>query len=232
MKKIFFLGDMHGRIYDLTEVNKFCQKESIDTVIQVGDFGLGFQDPCPVATLIKTFPQTWYTCLGNHDNWPKFRTYEDKNLIIKDRNTSINMFGYRFLFFGGTESVDSHERIEGKNWWREESPTTNEANRFFDLLNQNIPTIVIAHDAPYFALGQKYLTNHELTQSNVPIQNTTRFMEKLFNNLDHKPRFWFYGHHHNMFAYEKNGTDFFCCGLHGQGWIFNFEEHTLEQIPF
>lgn len=224
--KLLILGDIHGSIKDIQRVNEFCNYKNINAVIQVGDFGLGFRDPCPVETAVISHTRPWFTCLGNHDNWIKYNGYQNQSLktfMRAETYTFKNYPHYRFVFFGGTESVDSHNRLDGVTWWAEETPSALDFDLLYETLNKPIPTIVISHDAPTKAHPFEYQNYGLVNKANVPINHTSSTLQKLFDNLDHKPEYWFFGHHHEFYHKSLQGTQFYCCGLAGQAFLLDLK---------
>ena len=116
---ILVLGDIHGNFNYLK--NQIIQKRISDcTIIQVGDFGIGFTHrDNDIATLesLNDFlighSITMLSIRGNHDD-PSFfdGSVNYSNLkLIKDY-TSLEIEGNGYLFIGGAISVDRTERIK------------------------------------------------------------------------------------------------------------------------
>ena len=218
---VIYAGDLHGRLQHFKEL----EETSSDLIIQVGDFGVSFGDTCKVKDWMEAKPEDsaeWITCGGNHDNWPKWRTMPQvqksglitgqlyqiaPNCFFAERNTVIRINGKLHLFFGGAESIDKYNRVEGVSWFPEETPTRKEFEGFMDALEYYEPEIVVTHDAPMCV--------------NVPkiqrISNPTpQSLGRIFELSEHKPSKWYFGHHHIMNKWNIEHTEFICCGYHGE----------------
>jgi len=223
---IWYVGDLHGEAEDLERVHKNATEQGIEYIVQVGDFGCRWPGrPCPMFEFFQRIEQSgttdgpiWITCGGNHDNWTKWfhlsRKQEYPDLVeiapgcfFAQRGAVIEIEGKTHLFLGGAESTDRHHRKEGQSWWATETPTYAEFGLFSDRLNTEKPDIVITHDAP---LRVPY--DRRGRESNP----TPRNLENIIKLSDHKPKYWYYGHHHTLQRDEIDGTIYQCCGLRGQ----------------
>lgn len=245
--KILIAGDLHKDFRALERLYDHCIKNNINTLIQVGDLGYGFfnelsedKENCSYEAFIKELPKLKghdipiMSCGGNHDNWELInkKYSENEKITILKRNTVIKMNDeWTFVFFGGTESIDSHQRIQGRDWWPEETPSTQEFNEFFNILeelsHQDTKVAVIAHDVPYFARCPLPFNINVETKAGVPCNTTSKTLEQIYNSLSKKPLVWFYGHYHKMHTHSLKGTTFICCGMHGQGYEFDLDMLTL-----
>ena len=133
---IYFLGDIHGR---LDVIRAWNHTHEGCALIQVGDFGLGFQprskdidNLVALHELLKAKDNHCYTIRGNHDD-PSFFAgdYEYINALsqrtlcgirthlLRD-NRILEIHGKRIFFCGGAVSVDRHRRTEGEDYWANE----------------------------------------------------------------------------------------------------------------
>jgi predicted phosphodiesterase len=243
---IAFVGDIHGYYPSANNVIEQIEKNCINTVIQLGDFGVHWDiNRCDVTDAINkaAYNHRWISCLGNHDNYDYLdsiidRANEDglvpygelKNssrVLIAPRNTTLTIKGIRFLFFGGAESVDCLYRIEGVSWWRKESPSVSELNRFLHLIDDFKPDVICTHEAPksFRPLDNIKDMFSGQTIGGVDFQHTARALENIYNSAVHKPKKWFYGHHHILDRRidEATGTEFICTGINGEGFIMDSE---------
>jgi len=219
-----YVGDLHGRLKSFKAVETMAKQTGVKTIIQVGDFGLLFHSGCEVFPWFceRTEGPIWITCGGNHDNWPLWRQsrkvtaaegFIQGNLhelapgvFFADRNTVIQIDGKKHLFFGGAESTDKLHRVEGRDWWPEETPTYSEFCDFVTALEVHKPEVVVTHDTPLSVPIQKY------DRKNNP---TPRNLENVWNLSSHKPEKWYFGHHHVTKRWFIENTEFICTGLHG-----------------
>ena len=219
---IFYVGDTHGRLDDVKEIEEAAVKAGAKIIIQVGDFGMYFDGPsCGLSewfsSRVSGLP--WITCGGNHDNWPLWRSLPEVDMFggkvtqlapgcfFAERGSTLNLEGEKHLFFGGAESIDKADRVEGLDWWRDETPNMEEVNNFFDAMEDFKPEVVVTHDAPLRISIKKY--NRERNP-------TPQFLESVLKHCDHTPERWYFGHHHVVGEWNVEGTKFYCCGFHGE----------------
>jgi hypothetical protein len=223
---IYYVGDLHGRVEDMMEIDRKVIKNNIKYVVQVGDFGIRW--PGTTCSMWKYFEKrsrklgpatpTWITCGGNHENWDKWLQLSEKqkhpNLVeiapgcfYAKRGTVHTLDGIKHLFLGGAESIDKHHRIEGKDWWSYETPSRNEFQFAFDNLEKDKPEVVVTHDAP------RFVDIYKKDRFDSP---TPRALEGIVNMSQHKPARWYFGHHHVLKNWNILGTEYFCCGSHGE----------------
>ena len=51
---IFYAGDTHGRLDDVKNIEKMAVEAGAKIIVQVGDFGLGFNKDCSVLEWYQT----------------------------------------------------------------------------------------------------------------------------------------------------------------------------------
>ena len=221
---IYYVGDIHGRVDDVAAIDRAAVAAGVEIIIQVGDFGVRWNGSCPIVRYFlkrkrqKRQGPTWYTCGGNHDNWPEWarlQKQQDDSKTVElapgcfyvPRGTSIILDEKSHLFFGGAESIDKRLRIEGTSWWAEETPSAAEFQKFFDSLEDGKPEIVVTHEAPLCVT---------LDRPGRDTQPTPRNLQNALSYNDHAPAHWYFGHHHVKQDWEIEGINFHCCGLHGE----------------
>jgi hypothetical protein len=126
----------------------------------VGDFGLdwpGAKRGRYEANLNKYLFALGLTLIvsgGNHDNWETLETLpvDDDGMATFRSNIRVLPRGGRTQVealvvgaLGGAFSVDYQHRREGRDWWRNEEPTPEEAQR---LIAGGPVDVLITHDAP------------------------------------------------------------------------------------
>ncbi len=219
---IYYVGDLHANLNAIKRIDQACHD---GVVVQVGDFGIGFENPCPIFDyFLNTDGPQWFTCGGNHDNWDFHETGPTMPMgrfkwvprgeieVIDDQ---------RHLFFGGAESVDKHSRVEGVSWWRQEVPSFEETIKFLDALHFEDDLtdvsgvdVVVAHDAPSFVVDRMYGQHHAPSVM-------CHDLEGIYKTLSEaqQPEAWYYGHHHpdvwDLSLRDDNDTetDFMCLGI-------------------
>lgn len=115
---IFFLGDIHGNFnYIAGEIKR--KKITNCTIIQVGDFGIGFTTPENDLKILEAFNLflkdhgvIMYAIRGNHDD-PKFfqGDYIFDNLKLIPDYTVLELEDHKILCVGGAVSVDRVPRL-------------------------------------------------------------------------------------------------------------------------
>lgn len=153
-----FLGDIHGDFYC---IENYCRKNEDKkklNLIQIGDFGAGFDFGTPGAfiqkmdylnTILGKYNVTLYVLRGNHDDPQYFDgTYANywSNLKMMPDYSIIELEGKRILLVGGAISIDRTGRTEGRSWW---------PNEVFVLDEEKLKTIknidiVATHSSPKF----------------------------------------------------------------------------------
>lgn len=181
---IAVFGDWHGDSGWALSAIRSAAREGARTAIHVGDFGLdwpGAKRGRYEAKLNKYLMDLGLTLVvsgGNHDNWD---TLEElavdadglatlrSNIRILPRGGRTVLEGLTVGGLGGAFSVDYQDRVEGKNWWRNEEPTPEEAAA---LVAGGPVDILITHDAPAgvplqgdFQLGQELARKAEKTRT-------------------------------------------------------------------
>jgi hypothetical protein len=229
---ILFVGDVHGNVDAVADIDIYAQNVGACAVVSVGDFGVLWR-PDPLKKYFdkrgrqgkKTFP--WITCGGNHEHWVNW--FEMAEGIPNDqlvelapacffaqRGSVHKIGGRRIAFLGGAESTDKAFRTEGRDWWPQESPTRVDFERFFDSLETG-PEIVVTHDCPTEAGDHGHPDRAD--------QPTPKMLQRCIALTGKRPRLWAYGHHHNTRVTEatdvRGTTTYACTGLEGQGYRLN-----------
>lgn len=155
-ERVFVIGDVHGK-YDI--IHRFLQAGVLDnsTLIQVGDFGLGFNkgvEQNKMKKLSRALVKSSCNLLiirGNHDlpslwldskeNQKFNQTYENITLLPDYYTKEINQ--KRILFVGGGVSIDRYWRVVGESYWPDEVVNSPR----FTLSKHDI---LISHTCPSF----------------------------------------------------------------------------------
>jgi hypothetical protein len=167
MTRIGLLGDTHGSIgWVRYALNKF-HREGIDTILQLGDFGIydstnGQHFLKIVRQLLEHYGQTLYVVPGNHEDWEYINSIpiEDdgwqklrSNIFLAPRGFRWEWEGVSFVALGGGPSVDrswrSRSQAHAKKrflWWEEEAITDEDVAK---TVEGGYADIMVAHDAPY-----------------------------------------------------------------------------------
>ena len=115
---IYALGDIHGNLKRVRELVEGMGLRG-DTIIQVGDFGMGYH-PANDRRNLQNLNEylagkecTLWAIRGNHDD-PTFfdGRFTMSNLRLVRDYTTAEIEGLRFLFCGGATSIDRTYSIE------------------------------------------------------------------------------------------------------------------------
>ena len=200
MKKIRFIGDVHGNIRNLQ-----CLSDELIN-IQLGDLNLFGYDVWFDKTgtgYVKTPFEFEFPCWfvdGNHDNFALKQLNPDSPSIVPiEKNLFYIPRGYvsgKTLFIGGADSIDRNVRTFGVDWFQEEQFTSAQINRIMDLKDEI--EVVVSHDAPVSFVKHKLGTVYNLMSG--------KFLDAVFGLF--KPSLWVFGHFHQYFNEEFNGCRF------------------------
>ena len=235
--RFLVIGDTHGKVRDIALIDEWASRNNIQYIIQVGDFGASWPDPPQPCKILHYFTKRerqnrsgplWLVVLGNHDNWNKFGKlslnpeFKDSPLIpyapglLVARRPAYVPF-IDTLFCGGAVSTDAHNRKINKSWWKNEAPSREELELFFDMMETHKPRYVISHDGPEIAHQSRGDKVNPL--SLLPSNYVSRAFQNVLELSSHKPESWFFGHHHTFSVTKTDSTTFYCSGLHGQGYL-------------
>lgn len=210
-------GDWHGNSgWALTAIRS-AAREGARTAIHVGDFGLdwpGAKRGRYESKLNKYLVDLGLTLIisgGNHDNWDtleKLPVDSDgmatvrSNIRVLPRGGRTVLEGLTIGGLGGAFSVDYRHRTVGKDWWRTEEPTPQEA---VALVAGGPLDILISHDAPSgVPLNGDFQLDAELTAK---AERTRVLLRDVADSIT-VPHV-FCGHWHQRRTHElkhKNGT--------------------------
>lgn len=217
MSRVYITGDCHGDFHRFSTKNFPEQAELTrdDYVIILGDFGGVWNyrgaDGNEIWWLdwLENKPFTTLFVDGNHENFARLNTefpeeeWNGGKVHVLRPHVLHLMRGYifrladkDFLAFGGAQSHDMWCRKEGKSWWKEEMPSTEEKARALENIGKNggIVDYVLSHDCPqYVALTLGFYESNDLT----------KFFNELSMGLTIK-KYWYFGHYHME-----------CCPMHG-----------------
>lgn len=234
-RPLLYVGDIHGIMPHVRSVDKLAVAAGVKTIIQVGDFGIHWNDNCELVTYFnERSPDNpeWIVCPGNHENYARINAIweaqgkVDKFLLAPGcygvaRGALLEIEGLYHLFLGGAHSIDRHYRTEGISWWPEEEPTYEEFLRFSDNLNTFYPPVVVTHDAPALVPACK---DSSWAQQNVP-----RNLENIIRLAEWQPDRWYFGHHHYTKHWKIGLTDFYCCGMGGNFQLWWDKENDARE---
>ena len=220
---VHILGDIHG---NFTKLNFKAMSLKDDTIIQVGDFGVGFRSRKHMDEMMEALNLSLsvgnnklLVIRGNHDDPSYFvGNYNFSNIEFLPDYTVRRIENKNYLFVGGAISIDRISRKEGVSYWKDE--------RFIldldkiNAIQENID-VVITHSSPTFCqpvgfndLVWHYIhldppLYHELLQERDDL-------EKMYDTLrlkGHMLEYWLYGHFHFTKEEKINDTNFVVIGI-------------------
>jgi Icc-related predicted phosphoesterase len=212
-ENIALIGDIHGRFEMLGHLISDLNIQN-SVIIQVGDFGVGFNDPMfelqqlnQLTEILKPSNNRLLVVRGNHDDPSYFLETKDLGNItfIKDY-TYIQINEEVFLFAGGAVSVDRIDRTRGVDWFfGEPMPPIPRGLKPCDVL--------ITHTGPPW-IGPIEKGCHYFENKDDPtLKDTCRAERKLVHKLimKVKPKRHYCGHFHcsetMRYVDEKKNVD-------------------------
>ena len=197
---IFITGDTHG---DLTRFNRFRSiiKRRRNYCIVCGDFGFiwdGSEKEKKALSQLRKLDCTILFVEGTHDNLDLISAFPSvdfmgghalrvaENIYKLQRGEIYTIDGRKIFAFGGRETPDADERIEGVNWWPGELPSADEIYHARNNLTavQNSVDIIVTHQPPSFELGL-------IENVNGHIDVLTSFLDELSRTVAFKH--WYFG---------------------------------------
>ncbi len=187
------IGDVHGWI-DMPGPTGYSYLDLIENAeysVQVGDLGFNY------SALANVDPKKHVVIGGNHDNYSNLSPH-----FLGDYGT-YKFPGFEFFYIRGALSVDKDRRIQGTEWWPEEELSYPQAIGAIRAFIQTKPKIVITHDIPTPIVDRVVTNPMKLRPS-----KTNSMLEQAWEA--HKPELWIFGHHHNDWRRNIEGTTFIC----------------------
>lgn len=223
MTKFLVVGDTHGDTGFASRVCKVAKYHKIDTIYQVGDFGIWDHTPSGVYFL-NTLNEnaaargvTWKFVAGNHENYDSLEAMpvnDDGTVTVRDR---IIWLGRSNVWFhdgilmgcvGGAASIDRSMRTPGSSWWPQEMTTYGDVQRFaqkiLDLETDDDGQhphidVLLTHDAPTtLPEWQGFIKDDEMSNAN-------RLMMSEVGTIA-GAKVWFHGHYHKELEYNFDYT--------------------------
>jgi predicted phosphodiesterase len=204
------VGDWHGDQGWALLAIRSAAREGVKTVLHVGDFGLDFPGAKRgryeqrLNRALVEYGVTLIVSPGNHDNLTninKLDVQEDglitwcSNIRVLPKGGRTVVEGLRVGGLGGAYSVDKAWRKEGKDWWADEEPTVEQAEK---LVAGGPVDVLITHDVP---AGVPVRSGLDLPADIVEKADRTRFLLRdVVDKL--APPHLFSGHWHQKVTHE------------------------------
>jgi predicted phosphodiesterase len=209
--KLRIIGDVHGKFQEYIALTKEC-----DYSIQVGDMGFDYNE-------LKIVDSNKHKVIGgNHCNYDQY--YSSPHVIestgttgkSKDFGTATHG-GLNFFFVRGGFSIDWKQRQRtflmggAKTYWDNEELSIEEMEMALWQYQKMKPDVMITHECPRSI--SKHVGDNKILEmfGYNPDRFTTKtseLLEMMFQS--HQPKVHFFGHYHNNWGAEINGTQFRC----------------------
>ena len=199
---IFITGDMHGDFsrFKAPELKKLRKN---DALIICGDFGFIWEGGKKEKALLKKIGRLPYNVLfveGCHDNYDLLEEYEisewcgGKTRLISGRlrqlmRGQVYEIAEKTVFaFGGGQSDDGLDLVEGQNWWAREIPTEEELQEGIDNLEKcgGKVDFVVTYEPPSKL--------HDFINNSGERNHINTYLNDIYEKLDFGG--WFFGKLH------------------------------------
>jgi Icc-related predicted phosphoesterase len=216
--KYLIVGDVHGDLSFASRMVRVAKAHAIDTIIQVGDFGIWdhmeegtyFLDTLNVNSVNRGVK--WVFVPGNHENYDRLEEYSSRsdyvgsqfrteegfvqirsNILYTQKVNKWTWDGVTFKAVGGAHSIDKDWRTPGKSWWPQETLTDDQLNWAAQLGEADV---LLTHDCPTYAPFKHRLKND-------PDSHIHR--QKIDEVVNHtKAKIHFHGHMHDWYDYTNH----------------------------
>ena len=217
---IYVTGDTHIPV-DIQKLSTklFPEQKEMkkdDFVIICGDFGGVWDGTNEEKYWIKWLKEKNFTTLfvdGNHENFDMINSlpavefaggkahYVEEGIYHLMRGEIYTLDGKKIFAFGGGESHDKALRKEGKNWWREEMPSSEEFDRAWESLKRHnfCADYIISHSAP--------TDIQNIMAPDYEVNELTEFLQQVKDNVSYTH--WYFGHYHKDTVYDEKHTAVF-----------------------
>lgn len=161
---IYITGDTHADFSRFKNPALRKLKKN-DALIICGDFGFIWNGSPEEKKLLKKIGKLKYNVLfveGSHENYDLLEQYEvsewcgGKTRLISGhlrqlmRGQVYEIAGKKVFSFGGGQSDDSYDLVEGQNWWAREIPSEEELAEGISNLEKtgNCVDLVVTYEPP------------------------------------------------------------------------------------
>jgi hypothetical protein len=211
---VMVFGDVHGDIGWIKRLAERAQRLRIDTLVSVGDLGIGPFAGDPPGTRFEQKVQrtaakngvTIYVVPGTHENYDTVAKLETRsggwlelspNVLVAPPGHRWTWAGVRFGAIGGAFSVDHSFRTPGRDWW----PGIEEVHpEDVEALGDGELDVLVTHDVP---AGVPLFSAFKLNDSDTAQAQVSRDLLRQ--------------------AVKRTGPEVVFCGHHHQRRRFNLE---------
>lgn len=161
VEQVLLAGDIHGEKNWFKHVSTQARRNGCQLILPLGDFGYWPRDTRFGIEFLRTVERTLVEndqyCVfidGNHEDHDEldrlpldpagFRPISDR-LIHLPRGFRFTLGGTTFVAAGGAVSIDRAHRVEGVDWFPQETLSWEDTNTIID---GGPADVVLAHDCP------------------------------------------------------------------------------------
>lgn len=193
------VGDVHGCISRYVELVSECENS-----LQLGDMGFSYK-------LIERHlsPERHRILAGNHDNY-----VNEGGVFVEQTPHFLGDFGTyevpgigKIFFVRGGRSIDSDQRTEHVDWWRDEELSMEKMELAANAYSESRPDFVVTHECPQ-SLISSVSTMSSWNGRPIRPSSTARLLEAML--VAHRPKMWIFGHYHRSWDSVVEGTRFRC----------------------
>ena len=225
-KNLYFLGDIHAE-FEWLKLEISRKKVNDATIIQVGDFGLGFRKDeslqlSSLNVLCRTNNIQLHVIRGNHDDPSRFDSGDlYSNLKFLKDYSILKLDGISILLAGGAISIDRLWKMENGTYWGDERFVFSPSRLSQIKKEINTIDIVVTHSAPrevypyvHDPIVQRYSKYDPALENDLVLDRLehSKFYEYL-KLIDLTPHFWYYGHFHKSNVQVVERTRFQLLGI-------------------
>jgi predicted phosphodiesterase len=216
---IYFWGDIHGNWRKTEFVQHIIRLHNLgeSNIIQVGDFGIGFQEENIDAANLEILNELLiskniylYVIRGNHDNPEYFNGKRDlSNILFLPDYTVLSSESTNILCVGGAVSIDRTTskkaiyRTGRHHWWPDEIFVYDE-KKLVPILDTYRIDVVATHSAPtvFYPYSFNNIVFEYAAVDQLLIQDLIaerKRIDMLYDKILEKNtvKHWIYGHFHN-----------------------------------
>ena len=103
--------------------------------------------------------------------------------------------------------LDKSMRIVGYDWWLDEELSYEKCSNCLESYSKIKPNIVISHECPESVI--KFVSGLGMWGGKPIVPSKTAMLLQQMFEI-HKPKYWFFGHHHKSWTMMIDGTHFRC----------------------
>ncbi len=181
---MIILSDVHA---NWDRVEQVCRLWPDHTVVQLGDLGIGW---IRTEYVLENSPKNFRFFVGNHDN----RT------VANTLPACLGNFGeFENIFFvSGAHSIDQADRIEGKDWWRDEELSYSQSMECLKAWEKSDKEILVSHDTTQ-SFVERFMLIYDRSITRTLLQGMIEVR---------KPKMIIFGHHHRRYEIDFDGIQY------------------------